>query len=468
MTKTPLHIALALCMGLAINTSCKKNTDVLAAPPPPSNTGGSGVGTPGTAGAFNADLLKDTALMYARDIYLWNTQIPQTFNARSYADPAAIMTAIQPYSMEPGFSQPVDKWSFAMKKTEWDNMSGGMSSTTLGSDGDFGLSVFFKAEGDLRVRLVEPNSPAGLAGVRRGWRITQINGSSNISTSNATNIVNDVYYSSSSSFTFLKPDGATVSRNFVATHYTETPVYLDSVYNIGSSKIGYLVYNSFLGNTTDVASKLQQVFSRFASKGITDVVVDLRYNGGGYVSLAEQMANYLAPASANGGLMMKQQYNSQNTQNNSTTYFRKQGSINLPKAYFIVSKSTASASELLINTLKPYMDVRIIGPSNTHGKPVGFFPISDGDWYVFPVSFRTVNKNGEGNYFNGIPVNTQVADGLDKDWGDATESCLASALRNITTGGFMSENNNYKVQPEVAAGNARLDEPFLKITVDKK
>ncbi|MEO7445021.1 MAG: S41 family peptidase [Ferruginibacter sp.] len=446
--------------------SCKKNTEVLATPPPAT---GAGSGSSGTAsGGFNVDLLKDTALMYAKDVYLWNSQIPATFNARSYADPAAIMKAIQTYSLEPGFSQPVDKWSFAMKKTEWDQMSNGMSSTTIGSNGDFGLSVFFRSEGDLRIRLVEPNSPAGLAGVRRGWRITQINGNSNLTTGNASTIINDVYYSTSSSFTFTKPDGSSISKSFTAMHYTEKPVYLDSVYDMGSKKIGYLVYNSFLGNTTDISTKFQQVFSRFAAKQVTDVIIDLRYNGGGYVSLAEQLANYLAPASANGGLMMKQQYNSQNTQNNSTTYFQKRGTLNLPTIYFIVSKSSASASELLINTLKPYMNVKLIGPSATHGKPVGFFPISDGDWYVFPVSFRTMNKLGEGNYFNGLLLTAQVADGLDKDWGDVSESCLASAIRNITTGAFMPDRNEYKEQPIVDAGNVELDAPFLKITVDKK
>lgn len=359
-----------------------------------------------------------------------------------------------------------------MKKTEWDQMSGGVSTlaTAPNEAGDFGLSVFFKAEGDLRVRLVEPSSPAGIAGIKRGWRITQINGNSNMSTSNATTIVDNVYYASSGSFTFTKPDGSSTTKQLNAAHYTEKPVYLDTVYNIDSKRIGYFVYNSFLGNTTQISSQLQQVFNRFASQQVTDVVVDLRYNGGGYVSLAEQMANYLAPNSANGGVMMKQVYNNQNTQNNSTSYFKKSGGTDLNTVYFIVSKSTASASELLINTLKPYMTVKLIGPSATHGKPVGFFPIPVGEWYVFPVSFKTTNKNGEGNYYNGLAVNAQVADGLDKDWGDVSESCLASAIKNITTGSYLRpvEEAPYIASPALIKGNSILDEPFLKITVDKK
>ena len=466
MQKKYQTIIYATVITLAFS-ACKKNNDVLMAPPP-------ALTTPANipSATFNADKIKDSSVMFARDIYLWNTQIPADFNGRNFADPSAIMTAIRPYSIEPGFNAPVDRWSFAMKKTEWDQISGGVStlSGTTNPAGDFGLSVFFRAENDLRVRLVEPASPAGRAGIKRGWRITQINGNTNISTSNASTIVDNVYYAASGSFTFTKPDGSSITIQLNAAHYTEKPVYLDTVYNINSSRIGYFVYNSFLGNTTQISAQLQQVFSRFASQQVTDVVIDLRYNGGGYVSLAEQMANYLAPNSANGGLMMKQEYNSQNTQNNTTSYFRKAGGINLNNIYFIVSKSSASASELLINTLKPYMNVKLIGPSATHGKPVGFFPIPVGDWYVFPVSFKTTNKNGEGNYYNGLPVNAQVPDGLDKDWGDVTENLLASAIKNITTGGYYrpGTNENYTPSAQMVTGNDILDEPFLKITVGKR
>jgi C-terminal processing protease CtpA/Prc len=318
--------------------------------------------------------------------------------------------------------------------------------------------------------MVEPNSPAGMAGIKRSWRITAINGSTNITSSNATNIVNDVYYATQTSFRFVKPDGTEATLTLNAAHYAEKPVYLDTVYNVGSQKAGYLVYNSFLGNQSAVSAEFQRVFSRFASQQVTDLIIDLRYNGGGFVSLAEQLANYLAPSSANGGLMMTQVYNAANTQNNTSTYFNKRGSINLPDVYFIVSKSSASASELLINTLKPYMDVKIIGPTATHGKPVGFFPIPVGDWYIFPVSFRTTNKNGEGNYFNGLAVNAQVADGLDKDWGDVTESCLASALRNISGAGYRGgqEESFTPQSPQTIAGNNKLDAPFLKVTIGKQ
>ena len=115
------------------------------------------------------------------------------------------------------------------------------------------------------------------------------------------------------------------------------------------------------------------------------------------------------------------------------------------------------------------MDVRLIGPSRTHGKPVGFFPIENGEWYVFPVSFRTINKNGEGNYYNGFTPNAFVADGLDKEWGDVTESGLASALRNISSGAYRGvSKNSYNELPQVANGNVALDKNSLRFMIDKK
>ena len=444
--------------------ACKKNNDTLA-PKPPADT----VRTP--VSTANPQLIKDSVLIYSKDIYLWNTQIPATFNPQAYTDPPAVMTAIRAYSMEPGFSGAVDRWSFAIKKTEWDQMSAGMGSIKSPStEGDFGFSVFFNVEGDLRVRLVEPNAPAGLAGIHRSWRITAINGNTNMTTSNADFIVNAVYYGTTGSFTFLKPDGNTVSINLNAAHYTEKPVYLDTVYNIGGKKIGYLVFNSFLGKVADISAEFQRVFNHFASEQVTNVVVDLRYNGGGFVSLAEQLGNYLVNSSANGGLMMKQIYNSQNSPNNETTNFKKAGSVNLNEISFIVGRGTASASELLINNLKPYLTVKLIGPTPTHGKPVGFFPIPVGEWYIFPVSFRTTNKNGEGNYFNGMPVNAQVRDGLDKDWGDVNEADLASAIKNITTGNYLQANTESFARESagVSLGNKKLDAPALKITVDTR
>lgn len=403
-------IFLSTILFVVLLTSCRKN-----------DAGG--------GGGSEADKIKDTAIAYARDIYLWYDQIPSSFKARNYADPNKIMEAIRTYSKEPGFPNPVDRWSFAAKKEEWDNTSGGIAK-------DFGLNIFFRADNDLRVRLVEPLSPAGLAGVKRGWRITKINGNSNMTTGNANFIVNAVYLSSTVAITFQKPDGNSVDLDFTEASYQSKPVYGDYVFDLGANKVGYLVYNSFLGDSATTVNAFAAAFNRFSSEAVTDMVIDLRYNGGGYVSYQQVLANYLVPTAGNGSLMMKQEFNDKYTQYNSSVNFSKKGNLNLSRLFVVVSDNTASASELLINNLKPYMDVIIVGPQRTYGKPVGYFDIPVGEWYIFPVSTRTTNKNGEGNYFDGFALNHTVADGIDKDFGDPAESALASVLKYIGTGSF--------------------------------
>jgi carboxyl-terminal processing protease len=413
--------------ALLIFTSCRKNDTV----------GGGDV-------TSDEDKLKDSTLMYTKDVYLWNDQIPSDFNARGYAGPEEIMTAIRQYSNEPGFSEPVDHYSFAIKQTEWDNLSNGIIS-------DFGLNAFFFSDNDLRVRLVEEDSPAGRAGIRRGWKFLKVAGSTEINTDNIDFLVGQIYESGTTAFTFEKPDGTSVDITLNSETYHEHPVVLDTVYSAGARTAGYLVFNSFLGDTSEVIGELSRVFNRFVSDGVTDVIVDLRYNGGGYVTMQEAFANFLVKSSANTSIMMSQVYNDNYSDLNETTRFHKRGALDVNNVYFIVTDNTASASELLINNLKPYMNVKLVGPEATYGKPVGFFPIAVGDWYIFPVSFRSTNGVGEGNYFDGISVDNVVADGLDKDWGDVSESSLASALKHISTGSF-------SVTPPAPGLNSVLEE----------
>ena len=435
---------------LALFAACKKDKGggTTTPPPPPA-----------------IDKVKDTTIGYTRDIYLWYNQIPASFNAQSYADPDKIMTAIRAYSKEAGFTNAVDRWSFAMKKAEWDNASSGVS-------GDFGLGVFFRAEGDLRVKSVEKSSPAGTKGIKRGWRITKINGSSNITTGNADFIIQNVFNSSSSSFTFQKPDGSTVDLSLTSASYQENPIYLDSVYTVNGKKVGYLVFNSFLGDTTAIYNEFNRIFNKFSAAGVSELAVDLRYNGGGYVSVQEKLANYIVKSSATGSVMMKQQFNDKYSSWDEVMNFNKLGSLNVDRVFFIVSNSTASASELLINNLKPYMDVKIVGPGATYGKPVGFFPIPVGDWYIFPVSFRSTNKNGSGNYFAGFAVDSQQPDGLDKDWGDITETAFGSIVKFLNTGSFsraeIPGGAAGVVTPQTINSNQKFEENKFKGAVINK
>ena len=325
------------------------------------------------------------------------------------------------------------------------------------------------APGDLRVKSVEKESPAGKAGIRRGWRITKVEGNTDITSANADFLVSKIYNSASASFSFQKPDNTTADITLTSATYKENPIFLDSIYMVDTKRIGYLSYNSFLGDTAKTYSEFERIFARFTAANVNDVVVDLRYNGGGYVNVQNRLANYLVNTNGNGGLMMKQQYNDKYTQYNQNTVFKKMGTLNLNRVFFIVSNNSASASELLINNLKPYMDVKLIGPSKTYGKPVGYFNIPVGDWYIFPVSFRTTNKNGEGSYFDGFSLDAQVADGLDKDWGDLNESALAAAVRFITTGSArLATSPPYSEDLRVSNANRILSTPSFKGTIDPK
>ena len=133
---------LTLCIvALGTLQACKKEniaTELTSTTQPPATSSVS-------------DQQKDTALAYSKDIYLWYNQIPASFDARSFTELDKLMTGIRQYSTETGFSQPVDRWSFAIKQTEWNNISSGIA-------GDFGINVFFMAPGDLRVKSVEKES----------------------------------------------------------------------------------------------------------------------------------------------------------------------------------------------------------------------------------------------------------------------------------------------------------------------
>jgi len=422
-------------IGLSV-VSCRKNYDVVS-----------------------REVKNDTAANYAREIYLWYNKIPGTFDAHGFSDPDGVMQGIRAFSAEPGFSMPVDRWSFAMLKSEWENLSSGIG-------GDFGMNIFFFTNTDLRVSYVERESPAGKAGIKRSWHIKQINGNSNINANNAAGIIQAVYQSQSTTFLFERPGAADTTITLKASSYKEHPLLFDSVYNTGANKTGYFVFNSFLGDTNEIKNEFGRIFEKFGNEHVHDVVIDLRYNGGGYVSVQNLLANYLAPAAADHEVMLTEEFNDRYSSYNVTQNFTKKGTIDVDRLFFIVSQNTASASELLINSLMPYVDVQLVGPTNTHGKPVGFYPISVFDWYIFPVSFRTVNKNGDGNYFNGLTLSHQVVDGLDKDWGDTGEGCLGAVLYFINNGSYarrdVSPQQRIGLTEEVLQLNARLGQPKFK------
>ncbi|HVK96472.1 MAG TPA: S41 family peptidase, partial [Flavisolibacter sp.] len=241
------------------------------------------------------------------------------------------------------------------------------------------------------------------------------------------------------------------TANLSKSSFTSNAVLHRNVLNVGGKKVGYLVFNQFFGQPS--RNELGQAFTQFQNENINELIVDLRYNPGGSVQTQDTLANLIAPLSANNQTMYQYIFNStlQNNQHQllrkklgygnmfsasaNTVKFQKAGNLNLSRVFFIVSKNSASASEMLINNLKPYMDVKVIGET-TYGKPTGFFPIPVFEFDIYPTSFKTVNKSGNADYYNGFVPDRVTPDGVNKNWGDVEEPSLAAALRFISTGSF--------------------------------
>jgi C-terminal processing protease CtpA/Prc len=406
---------------------------------------------------------KDSMYFIFKDEYLWNDVIPDsaTFKPNSYSSVNAMFNALISYKKDAG-GRNMDKYGFLDNGAVAGEIGEGIA-------GDFGLEIDYNTSTDLRVIYVYQNSPAYQQGVRRTWQITAVNGNSNVqydgpNGANVQRIINAVYNSNSVSITFKKPDGTSVTVTLNTAQYNINPVLYSNVLNLGGKKIGYLVFNQFIAKDKTKAS-IDAAFSGFGS-GVTDLVVDLRYNGGGSVETAEYLANLIAPSSvgANGTtLMYKEVFNSNLTNhqyskylgdlkvpgasytwgdvfddwvNHPNFYFEKTGSLNISNVVFIGTGSTASASELLINILKPYMNVKLVGDT-TYGKPVGFVGIHVGGYDMYAVSIWSKNAQGQGDYFNGmfptdapVPADQEYED-YSKDWGSTSEIYLRRALKQL-------------------------------------
>ncbi|MGI8634310.1 MAG: S41 family peptidase, partial [Segetibacter sp.] len=306
-------------------------------------------------------------------------------------------------------------------------------------------------------------------------------------------LLNQTFFGTGNSaiFEFVKADGTTVTVKLTKTSFTSNAVLHRSVIDLGGKKVGYFVLKQFFAAPT--VTELNTVFSYFKSEGINELVVDLRYNPGGSTSTQDVLANLIEPAAANNQVMYKYIFNSNLQQGkfpllqkkagygstsfseaNNTQKFSNAGTLNLSRVFFIVTHNTASASELLINNLKPYMNVKLIGDT-TYGKPVGFFPVDIFNYSIYPISFKTVNSAGNADYYKGFAPDKAAPDGVNKSWGDITDPSLAVALKYINTGAFRSAESNeqqyskqMKLQQELEPVNVQLEKnKFTGMFIEK-
>ena len=416
-----------------------------------------------------------------QEIYLWNDALPKAFDPRKYATPENTLDYLSLLKINPETTKPIDRYSFLDK-------IGGLSGEIGGgvASGDYGFMVTAGLNAANQVSFfvtyVYKESPAGLAGIERSFEIIKINGSEEVhpevdkegylipSSPGYTNMINSLFKSEAASFTFKRSNGTTldVSLQVAKTEYPINSVLYENIYTVGSSKVGYMVFNQFLGQSSQ--TEISNVINKFESNGVQYLIVDLRYNGGGSVETCEKFCNLIAPKSANGKAMysykmnpgLTEYYISKNYR--LTSNFNKSNSFEPKKIYFIVGGGTASASELLINNLRPYYssNLYLIG-ATTYGKPCGFWatPIGYSEdqttpkegYDLYAVSFESVNANNEGGYYAGMtPGSTKypgikAGDSYNLSWGDVNDARLAQALNHISKGSFKATTKSAVKQP---------------------
>ncbi|HSG50675.1 MAG TPA: S41 family peptidase, partial [Rheinheimera sp.] len=182
--------------------------------------------------------------------------------------------------------------------------------------------------------------------------------------------------------------------------------------------------------------ELEQAFAEFAAQGVNELVLDLRYNGGGLIRVANQLSTQIAQNAVQNQIFVKYQYNDKNTAKNTTTRFslgQGQTVLNLDRVFVLTTDGTCSASEMVINSLSPFVDVVQVG-SRTCGKPVGMQPDAIGSYVLFAINFQTVNALDQGDYFDGLAPTCAVADTIVGDWGVSNDPLYAEARQYITSG----------------------------------
>lgn len=394
--------------------------------------------------------------------YYWNTTLP-VFSSTS-SEPTAYFKTLK--NKDDRFSAIFDNY------TEIANSLNGVSAAEVG----FEFQLFRESSQNNNVigevSYVKAGTPAKTAGIKRGFLFRKINGQQ-LSMSNYNTLLNYFYDSSASvSITF-----ATVSNNTLydsapyaltkAVNYNENPIYLDSVYTIQNKKIGYLVYNFFTNdngdNTLSYDLALNNVFSKFKQQNVTELVVDLRYNHGGMMSSAVHLASMMVPNLTTKMVYAYTQYN-----NNYTNYFNSSEFKNeypgehplytdfattidvtstqkipvqnignsLQRIFFLTGYGTASASEMVMNGLKPFLPCILIGDT-TVGKNVGSFLINDNQnaknkWAMMPIVLKYFNKDHKSDFSAGFAPDFKVSDDMEHQLGDISEAQFAKAISQIT------------------------------------
>ena len=352
------------------------------------------------------------------DIYLWYQQLPEVDPAR-FNTPEEFLEAIRYKDLDSSFSYVADRAATEALFS---------SSEYAG----FGFSSAFGPDG-LRISQVFPDSPASEAGLVRGDQIIQINGRSMadlLRTGDIATIYGPPTAGVRGDFTVIR-GGAQQSVSMVKRAVVIPTVSNTTMFDVGGRRVGYIFFRNFVEPSFDA---LAEAFSTLEAGRANEVVLDLRYNGGGLVDVAQYLASLLGGARTAGQVFAEYFHNDKNAFRNKVLRFEAQPrALTLNRVVVITTQGSASASELVINSLRPFVPVVIVG-DRTYGKPVGQYAIPFCDKILAPVSFQLRNANGEGDFFGGLPADCAAPDDLDHPIGDAMEGSLREALTVISTG----------------------------------
>ncbi|MCP5093309.1 MAG: hypothetical protein GY949_20560 [Gammaproteobacteria bacterium] len=363
--------------------------------------------------------------------YLWNDLLPADINIADYASPeelvAQVTTQFGPQKANGG---PVDLFS---------SVGSAQADSQFFGEGKFeGFGFSYRtvdaATYDVRLSRVFSGSPAALGGLARGQQILSLNGRS--ITDILANEGLSSFFSNTETVDFeVQP---VVGNSFSST-ITKDVVTIDPVpqwriidMGAGVPPVGYMEFATFVSTANPV---FDTVFAAFGAAGVNDVIIDLRYNGGGLVSTAELLGDYLGGLVAENLVFSSTEFNADRAAaNNSTEFFERLGnSVSLSRLVIIASRGTASASELVTNGMIPHSEVAIVG-DRTFGKPVGQIGLQFCEKILRPTAFKLANADGDGDYFDGLPVDCAAPDDLNVAVGDDADPNMIAAMSYLNTG----------------------------------
>ena len=355
------------------------------------------------------------------EVYYWYQFMPPGVVPTRYNSPEAYLEAVR--------YRPIDNtYSF---------ITSAAASDAFYSDSQFigyGFGNQITAN-EIRVMQVYPDSPASEAGLSRGDRIVTVNGRS-VSSMVADNTIGTAFGQTeigvASTIEWETLSGERRSARLVKRLVTIPTVALTSVVDVDGRKVGYLFFRNFVEPSR---AALTEAFEALKAAGATELVLDLRYNGGGLVDIAVHLASLIGGARTNGQVMLNYVHNDKLAAeyNKTTRFTNPEQALNLQRLVVITTGSSASASELVINSLRPFIPVTTIGDT-TFGKPVGQYGLRFCDKILYPVAFSIRNANNEGDFFNGLAADCTAGDDYNYQLGDSREASLAEALTFIRTG----------------------------------